>query len=63
VLKKIKRGISDEAYTEITEGLTEGQEVVSGGYKAINRELADGKAVKVGPAITAGADDKSKDQP
>ena len=63
VMKKVKRGISDDAYTEIVDGLTEGQEVVSGGYKAINKELADGKAVKVGPAITAGADDKSKDQP
>jgi HlyD family secretion protein len=44
---KVKRGISDDNYTEILEGLTEGQEVVSGGFKAINRELEDGKAVKV----------------
>jgi HlyD family secretion protein len=31
----VKIGISDDDYWEITEGLTEGQEVVSGGYKAI----------------------------
>jgi HlyD family secretion protein len=44
----VKRGISDDAYVEITEGLQEEQEVVSGGYKAINRELEDGKKVKKG---------------
>lgn len=44
----VKRGISDDNYVEITEGLTEGQRVVSGGYKAINRELEDGKKVKIG---------------
>jgi HlyD family secretion protein len=37
----IKRGISDDNYVEIVEGLHDGQEVVSGGYKAINRDLAD----------------------
>ena len=45
----VKRGISDDTYVEITEGLAEGDEVISGGYKAINRELEDGKKVKVGP--------------
>jgi HlyD family secretion protein len=44
---QVKRGISDDDYVEICEGLTEGQEVVSGGYKAINRELEDGKKIKV----------------
>jgi HlyD family secretion protein len=43
----VKRGISDDNYTEITEGITEGQEIISGGFKAINRELEEGKAVKV----------------
>lgn len=45
----VKRGVSDDAFVEITEGLGEEVEVVSGGYKAINRELEDGKRVKVGP--------------
>ena len=44
----VKRGISDDGHVEITEGLTEGAEVISGGYKAINRELEDAKKVKVG---------------
>ena len=43
----VKRGISDDSHVEITEGLTEGQEVVSGGYKAISRELEDGKKIKM----------------
>ncbi len=45
----VKRGVSDDAYIEITEGVTEGQEVVSGSFKAISRELEDGKKIKVGP--------------
>lgn len=44
----VKSGISDDTYVEITEGLKEGQEIVSGGYKAINRLLEDGKKVKIG---------------
>jgi hypothetical protein len=57
-MAKILRGISDDAYMEITEGLEENQEVVSGGYKAINRELEDGKKIKIGPA--KGDQDKEK---
>ncbi|HEX3797568.1 MAG TPA: efflux RND transporter periplasmic adaptor subunit [Verrucomicrobiae bacterium] len=45
----VKRGISDENYVEITQGLTEGQEVVTGSYRAINRDLEDGKKVIVAP--------------
>ena len=55
----VKRGIGDDAFVEILEGLKEGQIVVSGGYKAINRELEEGKLVKVGPAKT---DEKKKDE-
>lgn len=43
----VKRGISDDSFVEIVEGVTEGVEVISGGFKAINRELEDGKLVKV----------------
>jgi len=44
---EVKRGISDDSYTEIVSGLQEGKEVVSGSYKSINRELEDGVKVKV----------------
>jgi len=43
----VKRGISDDNYVEILEGLHDGQEVVSGGYKAINRDLADDAKITV----------------
>lgn len=44
----VKIGICDDSYWEIIEGLTEGQEIVSGGFKAISRDLADGKKIKRG---------------
>jgi HlyD family secretion protein len=55
----VKRGISDDNYVEITDGLREGQEVVSGGYKAINRDLEEGKKVLVN-AAAAGQDKEIK---
>jgi HlyD family secretion protein len=54
----IKRGISDDAFVEITEGLSEGQEVIAGGYKAVSKDLDDGKKIKIGPA--KGEKDKEK---
>ena len=46
-LTEVKRGISDDAYSEIVSGLTEGKDVVSGSYKTISRELENGAKVKV----------------
>jgi HlyD family secretion protein len=43
----VKRGISSDQYVEITEGVAEGAQVVSGSYKAINRELEDGMKVRI----------------
>jgi HlyD family secretion protein len=53
----VKIGICDDDYWEITDGLCEGQEVVSGGYRAISRDLEDGKKVRKGPP----AGDKEKE--
>lgn len=47
----VKIGICDDTYWEITEGLTEGQEIVSGGYKAISRDLEDARKIRKGVAI------------
>jgi HlyD family secretion protein len=44
----VKIGICDDNYWEITDGLTNGQEIVSGGYRAISRDLDDGRKVKRG---------------
>lgn len=41
----VKRGISDDDFYEIIEGLTEGQEVITGSFKAISKELEDEKPV------------------
>ena len=46
-LVEVKRGISDDSYTEIITGLEDGKEVISGSYKAISRELEEGTKVKV----------------
>jgi len=48
-MQPVKIGISDDNYWEITDGLKEGQEVVSGGYRAISRDLEDGTMVRVRP--------------
>lgn len=47
----VKIGISDDNYWEVTDGLQEGQEVVSGGYHAISHDLDDGKKVVKGKAM------------
>jgi HlyD family secretion protein len=44
----VKIGICDDNYWEITSGLTNGQEIVSGGYRAISRDLKDGAKIKKG---------------
>lgn len=43
----VKRGISNDTYVEITDGVKDSVAVVSGSYKAINRELEDGSKVRV----------------
>ena len=48
----VKIGICDDNYWEITDGLTNGQEIVSGGYRAISRDLDDGKKIKKGTPDT-----------
>jgi HlyD family secretion protein len=44
----VKIGISDDNYWEVTDGLREGDEIVSGGYRAISRDLDDGKKIRTG---------------
>ena len=44
----VKIGISDGNHWEVTEGLSEGQEFVSGSYKAVNKELEDGRTITKG---------------
>lgn len=44
---KVEAGISDDNYLEIKSGLEEGQDVISGSYRAISRELENGSVVRV----------------
>ncbi len=53
----VKRGISDDSSYEILEGLSEGDEVITGSYKAIARELEQDKKVKID---NTPKDDKAK---
>jgi HlyD family secretion protein len=46
----IKTGISDQQHVEVTEGLAEGEEIVTGSYKIL-RTIEDGAKVKVSKEI------------
>lgn len=44
---EVETGISDDNYIHIKSGLSGGEQVVTGSYKAISRELSDGAIVRV----------------
>lgn len=44
---EVKTGISDDTYIEIQSGLKGGEEIVSGPYRAISKELEDGSKVSL----------------
>ncbi len=46
-MRPVKTGISDDSYIEIKKGLKVGEEVVSGPFRAISKELEDGVKVVV----------------
>jgi HlyD family secretion protein len=56
----VKRGISSDQYVEISDGVKEGMEIVTGSYKAINRELEDGAKVRLEEAKKQGSKPKSE---
>lgn len=45
VQTKVKSGIQDNQYIQILEGLEEGQEVITGPFRLVSRELKDGDVV------------------
>ena len=49
--KAVKTGISSDTEWEIIEGVEEGDEVVSGSYRVLTRQLQDGSEVKVDNSV------------
>jgi HlyD family secretion protein len=45
-LQEVKTGIQDNTYIEIIEGLNEGDEVITGPYRAVSKNLKNGDVVK-----------------
>ena len=45
-LLKVKTGIQDNTYIQITGGLKEGQEIITAPYRAVSKKLKDGDKVK-----------------
>jgi HlyD family secretion protein len=43
----VETGISDDNYLQIKKGIEEGDEVISGSYRAISRELENGSVIRV----------------
>jgi HlyD family secretion protein len=47
VARQVKTGIQSDESIEIVDGLKEGEEVVSGSYRAISKDLENGAAVRI----------------
>jgi len=45
-LQKVKTGIQDNMFIQIMDGIEEGQEIITGPYRAVSNRLKDGDAVK-----------------
>ncbi len=58
VRREVKTGIHDELWVEVTEGLAEGDQVITGPYRTL-RALKDGEAVKVEKKSEKSAGDKA----
>jgi HlyD family secretion protein len=47
VARQVKTGIQSDELIEILDGLKEGDEVVSGSYRAISKDLENGAVVRI----------------
>jgi len=48
IARQVKTGIQSDDFIEVLDGLTEGDEIVSGSYRAISRDLENGSVVTIG---------------
>ncbi|MCU4163955.1 efflux RND transporter periplasmic adaptor subunit [Carboxylicivirga caseinilyticus] len=51
--RSVETGIQDSKYIEITEGVSEDEQVVSGPYSAISRKLEDGDLIEIVDKLTS----------
>jgi HlyD family secretion protein len=58
-IKRVVTGISDSKYIVIKEGLKEGEQVVTGPYRMISKELADSMKVKIVAEPVAGKEESA----
>ena len=56
-MRPVTLGISDDAYYEVLGGLSAGDEVVTGPYRTLSRDLKDGQEIKVNNGSAAGKGD------
>jgi HlyD family secretion protein len=63
VAKQVKTGIQSDERIEILDGLAEGDEIVTGSYRAISKDLENGAAIaiKQGEAGDEGGSDEAED--
>lgn len=47
LMQEVKTGVQDNTYIEITKGIEEGQEVITGPYRAISKRLKNDDVIKV----------------
>jgi HlyD family secretion protein len=56
----VETGISDDNYLEIKKGVEEGNEIISGSYRAISRELEDGSIISVDQKLGGEGEDMTE---
>ena len=61
-LKSVVTGISDSKYIVIKEGLKEGEEIITGPYRLLSKEIKDSMKVKINPLPDVSAGDTKKPQ-
>lgn len=57
-LVRVETGLTDNRFIEIKSGLKEGQQIVTGGYRVLTRELKHDKSVKIADKKKGKKDDK-----
>ena len=58
--RPVRTGVSDATHVEVVEGLTEGDEVVTGPYRSL-KKLAEGDRVKIAKPDSDGEDEEADD--